>query len=390
MRICFVVSQFAPVVGGTEGQIRDLASGLAARGHTVEVVTQPVPGTPRRDRVDGVAVARALRTVQGGPLFGMTYGLSVALALWHRRAADLFQVAFAHWDAAVAGWLRRRLDRPVVVRVANTSAEGDLGRLRGSRYWPLVRSWDGPTVGTLIRAIQRCDAFVVPVPHMAATLSREGFARERIVEIGNGVDQWRFRPPTREERATARAALGVGRERVVVTVGRLDPLKGTGDLIAALPRLPKDTRLVVVGDGTEREPLLADARALGVTRQVQIAGWTRDVLPFLWAADVFALPSHTEGMPNALLEAMSAGLPCVATRVGAVADLLDAGGAGVLVAPGDPPALAAAMAAVLEDQDGASRLGAAARARVEARHTLDEMLTRYETLYQRLTCRAAA
>ncbi len=388
MRICFVVSQFAPTIGGTEGQIRLLASGLAARGHTVEVVTQAVPGSPRRERLDGIRVARAIRTVQRGPLFGLTYVLSLAMALWQRRTAELIQVAFAHWDAAVAGSLRRALGRPVVVRVANLGSGGDLDRLRTSRYWPMFRSWDGPTVQALIRAVQRCDAFVAPASPMAATLCREGFAEARIILIPNGVDHRRFRPPTSEERAAARGALGVA-GRLVVSVGRLESWKGMGDLVSALTLLPKDTHLALVGDGSERPSLLARAQALGVTRRLHMLGWTGNVLPLLWAADAFALPSHAEGMPNALLEAMATGLPCVATTVGAVAEVLDGEVAGSLVPPGDPPALASALAALLEGGSAATRFGAAARARVEACYTLEEMLKRYEGLYEALTHRTA-
>jgi glycosyltransferase involved in cell wall biosynthesis len=384
VRICFVVSQFAPVIGGTEGQIHQLAAGLAARGHTVEVVTQAVPGSPARERLDGIAVARTIRTIPGGPLPGLTYGISLALALWRRRVADVFQVAFAHWDAAVAGWLRGALSRPVVVRVANTGAGGDLDRLRGSRYWPLIRSWDRPTVQALIRAIQRCDAFVVPVPHMAAALVREGFPPERIAQIKNGVDHRRFRPPRPEERAATRAALGLETARVVVAVGRLESWKGMGDLITALPRLSRDTHLVLAGDGSERELLRSRARTLGVTQRIHLVGWAEDVVPLLWAGDVFALPSHTEGMPNALLEAMATGLPCVATSVGTVAEVLGGGDAGSLVPPRDPAALASALTALLEDESAAARLGMAARARIEGHYTLAEMLKRYEGLYEAL------
>jgi len=354
----------------------------------VEVLTRAVGGSRRRERMDGVPVTRAIRTVQAGPLFGLTYGLSVALGLAQRRGVDLFQVAFLHWDAAVAGWLRRFLGRPVIVRVANTGPGGDLDRLRG-RYWPIFRSWDRPTIQALIRATQRCDAFVVAVPHMAAALTREGFHPDRIVQIENGVDHRHFRPPTPEERAAARAALGLGQERMVMAVGRLDRLKGMGDLVSALPLLPQATRLILVGDGAEREALRSRARALGVGDRVHLTGWTTDVRSFLWAADAFALPSLTEGMPNALLEAMATGLPCVATSVGAVADLLEGGAVGLLVQPDDPPDLATALRHALEEERAASRLGMAARARVEARHTLDEMLKRYEALYEGLACRGA-
>lgn len=170
---------------------------------------------------------------------------------------------------------------------------------------------------------------------------------------------------------------------VVVFTGRLIKAKGLLELLEAWPLLLREVpraHLLLVGDGTDREALRARARALGVAERVHLAGWVEDVVPFLWAADAFALPSHTEGMPNGLLEAMATGLPCVATSVGAVPDVLRDGGAGPLVPPRDPRALAPALVAVLEGEAAARRLGAAARARVEAHYTLDGTLKQYEAL----------
>ncbi len=213
---------------------------------------------------------------------------------------------------------------------------------------------------------------------VAETVVALGVPRDRITVIPNGVDVARFAA------AGAPHAGGNGAP-VVGSVGCLAPRKDYGTLLAALARLAGDGRrfrAVLVGDGPERGPLERQAAALGLGDRVVFLGERPDVERLLPTMDVFALSSREEGIPNALLEAMAAGRPSVATAVGGTPEVLDDGETGWLVPPGDPAALARALGEALGDPREAERRGAAARHAVETRMGIDAMVRRYEAFYR--------
>jgi glycosyltransferase involved in cell wall biosynthesis len=181
--------------------------------------------------------------------------------------------------------------------------------------------------------------------------------------IPNGVDLARFAGPN--PRAAVRAALGTPPDTtVVIAVGRLDDQKGQDVLLDALARLSFDgDELWLVGDGPRRTVLEAQARRLGLWAHVRFLGYRDDVPALLRASDLFVLPSRYEAMPIAVVEALAAGLPSVVADVGDNRYLVEPGVTGLLVPPGQPGALARALATVLADDSGARRMGGAARQR---------------------------
>jgi sugar transferase (PEP-CTERM/EpsH1 system associated) len=207
----------------------------------------------------------------------------------------------------------------------------------------------------------------------------------RVSTIPNGVDLSRFAQGGRLE---ARERLGLAPEApVICTVGRLDPVKDQVGLVHAfaglLPAHPQAT-LVIAGDGPCRDDLARVSAELGVADQVRLLGECRDVPGVLGAADVFALPSIAEGMSNTVLEAMAAGLPVVATRVGGNPELVEDGVTGRLVPIRDPVALREAMAAYLDDPHLRAMHGKASRQRAVECFGLERMCQDYTDLYRRL------
>jgi glycosyltransferase involved in cell wall biosynthesis len=173
-------------------------------------------------------------------------------------------------------------------------------------------------------------------------------------------------------------------DRLLLAVGNLYPVKGHGDLIAAVARLTgryPSLHLAIAGRGELADALTHDARARSVEDRVHLLGLRNDVADLLAAADAFVLPSRSEGLPLALLEAMFAGLPIVATRVGEVPAALDDGVAGLLVEPGRPDELAIAIERILSDAELARRLGQRARLRAAAEFDVGTMAARYASLY---------
>lgn len=179
---------------------------------------------------------------------------------------------------------------------------------------------------------------------------------------------------------------------IVVCVASLRRKKGHTNLLAGFKlvrnRIP-GARLLLVGEGPERESLRRETEQAGLAHAVVFAGYREDVRAILARCDLFVLVSLEEGMPNALLEAMAAGLPSVVTNVGGNAEALADGTTGYLVPGGDPAVLAARMIEILLNPDLRRMLSEAARRRYETLFTLDKMTNAYQALYERLLGQAA-
>jgi glycosyltransferase involved in cell wall biosynthesis len=253
----------------------------------------------------------------------------------------------------------------------------------------LVRGWTAATTRVKVydwldrKLLHRMDAVMAVSEAGRHALLRLGIPSERVAVVHNAVD---IRGIQQEAGPSARAELGLpGAEPLVVCVGRLSPEKGHADLIEAL-RLIHDggtqAHLALAGDGPERERLAQAAAAAGLAARVHFMGHRATVGPLLRDADLFALPSLTEGLPNAVLEAMAMALPVVATAVGGVPELVLDGETGVLVAAANPCALADALSRVLAlNSAERRRMGDAGRARVEDHFSFEGQARRLEALY---------
>jgi glycosyltransferase involved in cell wall biosynthesis len=207
----------------------------------------------------------------------------------------------------------------------------------------------------------------------AAQLRLEHVPRHKVAVVPNGLDSSLFTP------RAARPRL-----RTITVVANLRAEKGHDVLIDAAPdvlrRFP-DARFEIVGDGPQRAALVDRARARGVDAAFTFRGHCDDVPGCLREADVFVLPSRSEAFPNALVEAMAAGLPVVASAAGGIRELVDHDRTGILVPAGDPAALAAAICRLVSEPDTAARYGAAARDEALARFDFDRMVAAFEDVY---------
>ncbi len=211
--------------------------------------------------------------------------------------------------------------------------------------------------------------------------------RDKLRVITNPVRCHRFRSDA-DLRAAMRGELGVfEEERIVINVSSLAPIKGQAYLLRACPLLldhPVRWRLLLVGDGPLRSELERGAQSLGITDRVFFLGQRRDVSDLLRASDVFVMSSLSEGVSMAILEAMAAALPIVATRVGGNVDLIEPGHTGMLVEPRDESALAGAIRHLLDAPQEAALLGCNARRHVRQHHDARLIARQYEDYYREL------
>jgi len=219
------------------------------------------------------------------------------------------------------------------------------------RLYNQVDRW---TITSAHRVVAVCQAF-------AQRLVRRGVPSDRIRVQHNSVRP--YTAPPAETLAALREQWKLDGQPVLLAVGRLSAEKGHADLLQAISILARDGgtpgRLLIVGDGPERLALEQLTGRLGIEPLVVFAGHQSDVRPYYGLADLLVLPSHTEGSPNVVLEALAAGLPVLATAVGGVPEILTHEQTGLLVPPRDPAAMAAELTRLLLDSALRTRVAAA-------------------------------
>ncbi|MEX2446317.1 MAG: glycosyltransferase family 4 protein [Dehalococcoidia bacterium] len=369
--VLFVTWQYFPMpAGGAEHQARLQAEELARRGHRVTVLCRS-SAEAGSGAVNGVAVHR-LPAVDRRPFRTLTFLCSLAVYLLLRvRHADVVHVHLAGLYTDLVVLIASWYGVPVYLKIA---AGGESGEVRKLRRFARVTRFYGLRHAARVQALS---------DEIAAELRDAGVPPGRIVRIPNGV----LSPAPRDarDRAGLRAGLELPEDGLVVLyMGRFSRYKGVADLVEAWRRVPaEDARLLLVGYRADHPPedqldLAPGSPAL--PGNVVVHEWTTRAADYLAAADVFVLPSHSEGMSNALLEALAGSLPTVATRVGAATTLIDDGVNGLLVDAGEPAQLADALTRILADGVLRQRLAGAA-AITGREYSVDAVVDRLEETY---------
>jgi glycosyltransferase involved in cell wall biosynthesis len=349
--------------GGQEIRIISEAAGLESRGHEVTLAASP------HSRVYDEAKSRGL-TVVAAPI--ERKGLR---GLWGMRrvlAAQRFDVVNTHsstdsWLAALAARTLRR--PPPLVRTRHISAP--VADNAATRWLYRTATCHVVTTGETLRR---------------GLIGGQHLPEDHVSSVPTGVNIERFSPG---DRADARRALGLPQDiKLVGIVATLRSWKGHRYLIEAISMLARrDLGLVVVGDGPQRDALAALAQEKGLKR-FWMTGNQADVIPWLQAFNIFALPSYAnEGVPQALVQAMLCGLPCVTTNVGAIGEAAIDGRTALVVAPRDAKALAFALQRLADDAELCVRLGMAARAHCTVRFNIEVMLDRMEGIFRAAAAR---
>lgn len=350
--------------GGTERTLLRLLAALPRRGVDHLVATQREPGAPAEQLPFDVACCPL--DVTGRDPFA---GARLARRLRGRRVGVIHARGIGTWADAMIAALLTPGARLVL---------GFHGLETGGGFSPRHRR--------RVRWGRRLKARYATVSESgAAQLRQAGVSAPRIEILPNGVDVGRIRAHS-SRRNPMRGQLGFRRDDVVFgCVASLTPVKGHAHLIAALAdsvATAQRLRLLLVGDGPLRDDLQRQARTLSVADRVTFAGPREDVPELLSAMDGYVCSSLSEGMSNAVLEAMAAGLPIISTDVGDHRALLSFDECR-LVRPGDVPALASRLSDLAVDPLRRARMGNAALARVQ-RFSFDRMMCAYDGFYQRL------
>ncbi len=414
-RIYIAIATFHPLVGGAEKQAHAQGRILRERGYESTIITfRHNKQWSSREDVAGVPVIRVAGLLLGNrdtlprPLQQILYLLALVVVGWtlwlHRNRYDVlhvYQLSLLTLPTALACKLT---GKPMIIAVRSSGS----GKVTGSHDtarlvagpldpptpWLKVdgQTWvDGDLEGlvrmgkpfvhyarSLLLEVQA--VVIVLSSRMKSYLAAHDFLLPGTKFIPNGVDTARFYPLYEN-------ASQAGRAQVVVCVSKLRYEKGVDVLLQAWHLVQKQApqaRLILVGSGPIQPQLTRMAEALNITESVEFAGLQNDIPTQLHRAGIAVLPSRWEGMPNAVLEAMACGIPCVATRVSGSEDIIQQGVNGLLVASEDYEEMAQALLTLLNDPDLVQDYGQAARTTIEQHYTLEHITDLYTELYQNM------
>jgi len=378
-------------MGGPALHVAYLTAGLAKRGYETTLVA----GSLARGEDSMAFVADEL-------------GIEV------ERIEELHREISPLRDAVAIVRLARliRRVRPHILHT-HTAKAGAVGRLAallaGDARPPIVvhtfhghvlRGYFDPLRTAGFRLLERwlatkSTALVAVSPQVRDDLVSLGVApRERFVVVRVGIELEQRVAAERDGRGESRRVLGIGPDRFAVGwIGRMTGVKRTDDVLRAFRRLRDrgvDACLCMIGDGPDRPAVERRAHELGLMRDTFFLGYQEEVAPFYAAFDAMILPSINEGTPVSAIEALAAGRPVVATRVGGVPDVIREGEDGFLVEPGDVDALAERLARLAADPELRERLGTAGRARVIPRYSVERLVDDNDLLYRSLLASAGA
>lgn len=357
MKVCFFI--WALVAHGAERVLSIMANEWAQKGWEVVIVTMDDPESkPAYPLADSIEV-RPLNLLKDSDSLLAALRNNIKRVRTLRRTIKEIRpevlISFIDKDNARAVLATRGLGVPIIIGEVTDPSRRSLGW-----FWEGIRNFTYPRADLIVFQSQAVLNWFPPA------------VRARGVVIPNPVPLPPLPPPEHpRESATMRA----------VALGRLSPVKGFDVLVdafaGAAAKVPT-WRLDVWGEGSERKSLEQRVSALGMTEQIQFRGLTDRPFDILRGADLFVMSSHTEGFPNALVEAMACGLPVISTRFGgAVNDIIQDGENGLLVPPGDPGALAAAMVQLMNAPDERARLGGRASEVVE-RYSTKRVISMWE------------
>jgi glycosyltransferase involved in cell wall biosynthesis len=367
-------------IGGPAIHVILLTAGLRERGYRTRLVVGKE--TAREGNMLALAREKGVTCEQMESLGREIRPFSDLRALWqlYRLIRD-FQPAVVHTHAAKAGLLGRLAARLAGVPVVVHTFHGHV-----------LRGYFGPARTALFRALEAAlarlsDAILAVSEAVSGDLVALGVAapeKIRVLPLGLELDHLAGELPRGGLRAAAAVPAGAP---LVGMVGRLVSIKDVPTFLHAAARLHEarpDCRFALVGDGEERAALEEQTRRLGLAGVVTFHGWRHDLAPVYGDLDVVVNSSRNEGTPVALIEALAAARPVVATRVGGTPDLLGDGARGLLVPPGDASALAAAVLATLREPEAARRRALDGRAYVLSRHSASRLIADMDALYREL------
>lgn len=368
-----------PTFGGSGLIATEIGLAMAERGHRVHFIARDVPVRLRGSHPQ-ILFHEVTESDYPALHHSGTYPLALASKMIEVASYEPLDILHVHYAVphATAAWMAREVLGPKAPRLV-TTLHGTDTTLIGTdpSYLPITRF-----------SILRSDAVTVPSEFLRqATWNGFGIPESFPIEvIANFVDTVQYAPL--RSRACLRPLFPdlTETEPVLIHVSNFRPVKRIGDVVATFAEVHRHqpSRLLMIGDGPERSPAERKLRDLGLESRVAFLGKQDQFVELLAAADVFLLPSEQESFGLAALEALSCGVPVVATSIGGIPELVDPGQTGLLSPLGDVEGMARSVLSLVNDRERWAAFSRRARERVLERFRLAPAIDRYEALYRRL------
>ena len=374
-----VTERYIPIWGGAENQLRQLIPHLVSKGCEIEVVTRRWhEEMSRKELVDGIRVHRI-----GSPGTGIfkTASFVFSLIIFLLFKCRDTQIFHSHGALKIGG---------LCAVAAKLTGKKNIAKIATAGHIPkLVKSRWGRVIANLFK---RSDAVICMTREIEHELMDIACHRDKIVRIRNAVDSRRFKAADNFSRSEFLKRYRINEAGLLVIFSsRLVFRKGIDILLAAWPAVHKKNPyvyLLIIGSGKDQPDSIEKAMKEKVVQEgldnIIFLGETDEPEKLLGIADIFVFPSRKEGFPNALMEAMAAGLPSVCSRIGGVLPLVDDGKTGILYETENAGQLAEKLDMVLKDKALRTRLGANARSAMEKNYSFEKTSCEYCQLYEKL------
>lgn len=384
MKILYIYKDYYPVLGGIENHLRQLAEGMMAKGHQVEVLVTSLGRKGQREIIANVPVTKAGRLVNlaSAPI-SLTLFTEVYRRVFSRKTRpDIIHLQFPYpigelaWlSSLLLIWPRRNRPKSVL------SYQSDIVRQRR-----LLKLY-APFLKLLLREV---DVILPSSTNYIASSQWLQPVKQKCHVVPLGIDYQRFAAPRPEQAAAIRNRYAPASKPLILFVGRLRYYKGVQYLIQALPLLQtSNARLLIIGTGPMEAELRSEVARLKLEKSVEFLGeiGDEDLPSYYQAADIFVLPAceRSEAFGLVQAEAMAAGCPIISTELGTGTSYVNQNEvSGLVVPPADPAALAIALDKLLSNPELRRQYGANAQKRIQEEFSLEKMLERVEQIYRSL------
>ena len=349
MNICMLTSEFPPDLGGRATYVYNLSKGLIKRGHNVTIVARGVWKRTYREEIDGISVYR-VRFIPFYPSPFYLHGFFVNKLF--KKLESNFDLVHVHGTLIPVV----RTSLPVIF-TSHGTIKKDIGNMpvKSFHFFVVVKLLRKQLFNIEKKIIENADTITAVSQSCAKEIEKYHKITKEIYVVNNGVDTNFFIPAKNKKK-----------EDYILYTGRLETRKGLIDFIESAKyvcREHADIRFILAGKGTIKNYLERRINALGLKKNFYFAGFVdrARLLEYYQNAAIYVLPSYYEGLPTSLLEAMSCGIPSIATDVEGSSELITDGKTGLLVPPRNPKGLADAILRLLDDEELRRRIGANAR-----------------------------
>ncbi len=388
-KIIIATPRFYPIVGGGENQARLLTEELIKRGHTASVVSSRLNGTAKNEMLGSIPVHRVpsfqFKKEKGLPaiLENFLYIFSlIGYGLLRVKQFDIIIFFFGLDYFSIPAFFFKLFGKRSIVRTASTFSP-EIGNLRGSFLYSLRK-----------KGYAAFDRFLAISTFIEKRFIEEGVRPELIRRMNNGVDTKKFHPLDDAHRTHMKRTLDLERDGIyLLYCGHLNANKGIDFLIRSLSSmhdLPPKTELLVLGSGKFAQNIIEhevrkEAERIKSKIRIRFLGQVADREKYFQAADVFILPSQSEGLPNVLLEARACGLACIATRVSGVPDVIEEGVDGIIIDYGDEESLRTAIRTLASSSTIRKQFGDEALKKTIDHYDISVVAIKFEELFKELT-----